>query len=271
MELSFIKCNPTENMTILVETPVAEKLQREVGEKLISYGNLHAEQAGFIQSPTNPKADACLRMMGGEFCGNATLSLASWMLEQRNLPVGSVENLSVEVVGTKDLVNCQLTKLDKGFSGLVDMPLPLFVENRTFFLNDAEYTFSVVGFEGISHVIVEKEVWGKDWKELSEFAAKAWARDMPDAFGIMIWDEGAKTLNPLVCVQGSTLVWEGGCGSGTSAVGAYLATREGKSVSVDCKQPGGTMGATVEIIDGKIAKVQMRGTVFVVATGKVYL
>ncbi|WP_317854300.1 hypothetical protein [Chakrabartyella piscis] len=271
MELSFIKCNPTENMTILVETPVAEALQREIGEQLISYGSLFAEQAGFIQTPTNPKAAACLRMMGGEFCGNATLSLAAYILEQKNLPVGGVEMLSVEVIGTKELVNCQMTKLEKGFSGLVDMPLPLFVEKRTFSLKNTKYTFPVVGFEGISHVVVEKEVWGNNWKEMAESATKEWTDAMPEAFGVMIWDAKNKTLDPLVCVQGSSLVWEGGCGSGTSAVGAYLAMDKGESMSIECRQPGGVMGASVEVVDGCIAKVQMKGNVFVVAKGTVYL
>ena len=69
MELKFIKTSPTENMTLLIETPVPRELHLEVAEKLIAYGSVYAEQAGYIEEPENPLAEKRLQMMAGEFCG----------------------------------------------------------------------------------------------------------------------------------------------------------------------------------------------------------
>ena len=44
MEVKFIKASPTENMTLLIETPVAREKQLAVAERLIAYGSVYAEQ-----------------------------------------------------------------------------------------------------------------------------------------------------------------------------------------------------------------------------------
>ena len=41
MELRFIKTSPTENMTLLIETPVPREQHLEVAEKLISWEMLY--------------------------------------------------------------------------------------------------------------------------------------------------------------------------------------------------------------------------------------
>ena len=48
MEVKFIKASPTENMTLLIETPVAREKQLAVAERLIAYGSVYAEQAGLF-------------------------------------------------------------------------------------------------------------------------------------------------------------------------------------------------------------------------------
>ena len=54
MEVKFIKASPTENMTLLIETPVAREKQLAVAERLIAYGSVYAEQAGYIEEAENP-------------------------------------------------------------------------------------------------------------------------------------------------------------------------------------------------------------------------
>ncbi|MBR4015619.1 MAG: hypothetical protein IKI88_05395 [Anaerotignum sp.] len=107
--------------------------------------------------------------------------------------------------------------------------------------------------------------------ERAERAAKAWAAELPAAFGILLLDEQEYTLQPLVCVQGVSLIWERGCGSGTSAVGVYLAQKEGRNVALSLKQPGGIMGVEAEVTDGKITALSMTGRVFIVAEGTAYI
>ena len=57
MEVKFIKASPTENMTLLIETPVAREKQLAVAERLIAYGSVYAEQAGYIEEAENPAAE----------------------------------------------------------------------------------------------------------------------------------------------------------------------------------------------------------------------
>lgn len=271
MELRFIKTSPTENMTLLIETPVPREQHLEVAEKLIAYGSVYAEQAGYIEESENPAAEKRLQMMAGEFCGNASLSLAAVLAEEKGLDVGEETEIILEVSGADSLVRCQMKKEETGFSGRVAMPLPKAIEYRKFHLEGDIFELAVVVFEGISHIIVPVSLWGEKAVEKAEQAAKVWADEMPAAFGILLFAEEKGELKPLVSVQGVTLIWERGCGSGTSAIGAYLAEREGKSLSVSLKQPGGMMGAEVSYVNGTFESLSITGKVSIVAKGTAYL
>ena len=271
MELKFIKASPTENMTLLIETPVPREQHLEIAEELIAYGSVYAEQAGYIEEAKNPAAEKRLQMMAGEFCGNASLSLAAVVAEEKGLKTGEETEIILEVSGADSLVTCQMKKEEKGFFGKVAMPLPKAIEHKTFHLNGETYGLDVVVFEGISHVIVPASLWGETAVEKAEQAAKDWAAEMPAAFGILLFDEEKGECRPLVSIQGATLIWERGCGSGTSAIGVYLAMKEGKSFSVSLKQPGGIMGAEVTMENGKITSLYITGKVSIVAKGTAYL
>ena len=79
-------------------------------------------------------------------------------------------------------------------------------------------------------------------REKAEQATAAWENQIAEeAFGILLFDETEMTLEPLVCVKNASLVWERGCGSGTTALGAALATKKQDSLSLGLKQPGGVM------------------------------
>ena len=77
MKLRFVKVNPVENMTLFVLDPVPREEQMNVANKLMKYSNIHGEQVGFIE---REGSYIRLQMMGGEFCGNATRSLAALMV-----------------------------------------------------------------------------------------------------------------------------------------------------------------------------------------------
>lgn len=271
MELQFIKTSPTENMTLLIETPVPRAKHLEVAEKLIAYDSVYAEQAGYIEEPENPLAQKRLQMMAGEFCGNASLSLAAVLAEEKRLAVGEETDILLEVSGADSLVNCHMKKEENGFFGKVAMPLPQNIENRVFHLQGETYELTVVAFAGISHIIVPATLWGKGGKEKAEQAAKAWANEMPAAFGILLFDEEKGELHPLVSVENVSLIWERGCGSGTSAIGAYLAKKERKSVSISLKQPGGTMGVEALYGNEKMESLFITGEVSIVAKGTAFI
>ena len=79
------------------------------------------------------------------------------------------------------------------------------------------------------------------------------------------------TLEPLVCVKNASLVWERGCGSGTTALGAALATKKQDSLSLGLKQPGGVMQIDAEWKDGCLYSLTLTVRVKIVAAGTAYL
>ena len=233
--------DPSGNITILVETPVPEASQPSVALKLMELEK-DAEQVGFL-SPGDG-CDISLRMAGGEFCGNATMSAAAAAAENAGTDEGS---LLVRVSGCPDLVRADVTRLPDGsFRGAVDMPRPLAVEEMRLplgtpggesaqqshaaglsaDLTSGWYMLPVVHFEGISHVIIggerESVVAGEAWKSRAEELARQWCSYLKkSALGLMFLDAESSRMTPLVYVPGAdTLVWENSCASGTTAAGA---------------------------------------------------
>lgn len=271
MEIQFIKANPTENMTLLIQTPVPRAQHLAVAEKLLAYGSVFAEQAGYIEEAENPKAEKRLQMMAGEFCGNASLSLAAWLAKEKELPMGEKTEIVLEVSGAERLVHCEIKREENGFSGRVAMPLPQAMGKKTFMLDGESMELMTVVFAGITHIIVPVDIWGKDAAAKAERAAKKWADEMPAVFGILLFAEEKQELKPLVSVQNVSLIWERGCGSGTSAIGAYLAARAGHSVAMQLKQPGGNMGVEAEYQNGRIDTLFITGNVSIAAEGTAYI
>ena len=109
--------------------------------------------------------------------------------------------------------------------------------------------FPVVFFDGIAHVILTDP----SWKERAEELAPKWCRHLnADAAGLMFLDEEDGRLTPLVYVPAAdTLFWENSCASGTSAVGAFLAKRDNRSVEISLRQPGGSLSVFADP-DGNI-------------------
>lgn len=272
MEVKFIKASPTENMTLLIETPVAREKQLAVAERLIAYGSVYAEQAGYIEEAENPAAEKRLQMMAGEFCGNASLSLAACLAKKKNLPIGEKTEITLEVSGAEELVRCEIEReTEHRFLGRVAMPLPQTIETRAFTLDGERIELTAVVFAGITHILVPVSRWGENAAKKAERAARVWAKELPPVFGLLLFDEKEKSLKPLVAVEDVSLIWERGCGSGTSAVGAYLAAREKKDITVSLKQPGGVMHAMVSYQNGAVTKIEITGSVAIVAEGTAYL
>ena len=102
MELRYTVIDPTKNITLLVTTPVPRDVQPRVAAELLRREK-DAEQVGFAEglAAGNPR----LQMMGGEFCGNATMSMAAWL--HRDLPIGESRALTLPVSGASAPVACR--------------------------------------------------------------------------------------------------------------------------------------------------------------------
>ena len=84
-----------------------------------------------------------------------------------------------------------------------------------------------------------------------------------EAIGLIQWDRVKQYMLPLVFVRGSnSMVWEHGCGSGSAAVGAAEALRNGAGeTETKVKQPGGTIRVSAAAGNGKILSVKISGRV----------
>ena len=233
--ISYTLLDPTGNMTLLAETPVPEAAQPLTAKRLMALEPA-AEQVGFVYETDDGIG---LRMAGGEFCGNASMSAGVLYLLRKGRDGGEV---TVRVSGTPHPVTVTAKRLPDGsWQGCVEMPCPVSVGKER--LSDGSER-PVVRFPGITHVILEKEMERTE----AENIAAAWCGELEsEALGLMFLDRERGVLKPLVYVPSAdTLFWESSCASGTTAVGAYLAAESGAAVRVPLKQPGGTLEIDAE-------------------------
>lgn len=259
MELQFAKFDPTGNMTILVQTPVARARQPEVAAALMSYASVGAEQVGFIEPASLPGAQARLQMMGGEFCGNASMCLAAWLARSGGLEQTQV---TLEVSGCAAPVRCSIRSGDGHALGTVDMPLP----ER---IGQAE-GLPAVFFPGITHLIAPASDF-PDTARAEDFLRRT-ARSLgAEGVGLLLIDKAASRMTPCVYVsETDSVVWEHGCASGTAAMAAWLSASAGRE-EVRLTQPGGVMSARAELENGRIARLTVSGSVRLAAQGVAWI
>ena len=228
MKIKYYLINPTGNITIISDTPVEPALQPEIAKKLMELEPT-AEQVGFLNGSS-------LRMAGGEFCGNASMSAAA--LIYRNSGKNSGE-ITLSVSGAEEEIRISIAESDSGFIGTVTMPKAEAIENREFEFEGRTYSLPTVKFSGITHIISENVLD----KATAEAAVRKWCDDLGcDCIGIMLLDIENNRLNPLVYVRtAGTLFWESSCASGTSAVGAYISKQRNKPVELSLTEPGGIL------------------------------
>ena len=233
MKIEYVLMNPSDNYTILVLTEVPVNDYEEVAKMLLSNESL-AEQVGFLTFENGDKVS--IRMAGGEFCGNATMSAAVYYCIKNEI---EKKNIAVDFYGIDNLLYVQVEKKENDeWEGTVEMPKVRDLKVVTF--EDKE-TFPVVFLDSIAHVIVENDKHKTFEKETAEKKIKEWCKylNVP-ALGIMNYDLERSELTPLVYVKSiDTLYWENSCASGTAAVAYYLDSKSKAAINIKVKQAGG--------------------------------
>jgi len=296
MRLHYQKYSPTGNITLLVTTPVPRSAQPGVAARLLETAG--GEQVGFIEPAADPACPARLQMMGSEFCGNATMSLGAMLARERGLAAGESLDLLLEVSGSDTPVPCRIqgchgdgppdtipqslppmgkvdlpenacivpgeteeVPLPSPFLGTVQMPLPTAIGEVTLPADAGPLTVPLVALPGISHLILPA---GRAPGE-AELRRRLpeWDRALAaDALGALVFDADALSIDPLVWVPSAgTLVREHGCGSGTAAVGAWLAHTAGRDIEAAIAQPGGAITVKAALSGGRIAALSITGRV----------
>lgn len=248
----YVTLDPTGNLTCLVLDPADPADEAEVTRRLLE----ECEQVAYLMPPERPEAVAGIRLMGGEFCGNAAMAAAAWLV-RNEITQGEEKTLLLEVSGAADPVRCTVRKTADGFEGTVDMPGVPEIGEETL----CGIPFTVIRMEGIVHLVCEDRTFEPDEAETLVWKI---AGQLPDeAAGLLRWDREAQRMVPLVYVRGTgSLTWEQGCGSGSAAIGALEALRSGeKEHTVRVKQPGGEIRATAECEGSAVTAVSITGTV----------
>ena len=245
--LGYAILDPTGNITALVETPVDPARQPETAAALMAR-HPQVEQVGFLSPPAEEAVRGTLRMAGGEFCGNATMSAAALAFLDDSPDAGEgPRRVLFRVSGAADPVEVRLEREtgDSVRAG-VKMPPALRIETRPFVYETKRGDLPVVWMEGISHIVIEpgSPFWSllRD-RSAAEEAVRNWCQELgADGLGLMFLDASGARLTPLVYVPGSgTVFWENSCASGTSAAGMVLAARAGEKVALSLTEPGGVL------------------------------
>lgn len=257
MKLTYYKFNPTGNITLIVETPVPRESQSRIAAQLMELEK-DAEQVGFLEPASSECALARLQMMGGEFCGNASICTASLLYGMLYPDSDGEKRICLEVSGVPELVGVSVTADGDGsFIGTVDMPFPEAVYDFTFFDGFDTYTFPLVRFPGIAHAIITKPFS----PELARRLIADWCRQAKaEALGLMFFNESARKLDPFVYVASTdTAVWESSCASGTTAAAVWMSRLRRKAVKLSLHEPGGMLTAEAQLVSGEPEYIRMTG------------
>ena len=256
MNISYTKIDPSGNITLIVDSFVPREDQSRIATLLMER-DPEAEQVGFLEVPEDPCCAVRLQMMGGEFCGNATLSAAAVVMGQLGLDAG---DMLIEVSGAPEPVKVTGVKsAPDRFDGEVGMPLPESIYECSFLDGFDCHTLPLVRFPGICHAIVSA---GTLTREKAEAVIGTWCRQIgSEALGLMFFDKDKNTLTPLVYVESTgSAVWEGSCASGTAAVASYLAELDGEYASVCLFEPRGRLSAEAACSGSQVTSLKLSGS-----------
>ena len=259
--------DPTGNITALVETRVETELQTSVADEIMKE-HPEVEQVGFVYFEPGRPVPALLRMAGGEFCGNATMSAAALYAIRSG---DEAEAIKVRASGAARSLEVRLKRNPEDSNlveASVEMPQAVSIEKKMFKAGDISEELPVVDMGGITHIIAEqnKKLYAmKDDPEQAEQTIREWCGELEaECLGIMFLSgsdsafknkEDAKRrtrigidmkmdteLTPLVYVPAAdTIFWENSCASGSAAVGMYLSDKYGMALEVSMKEPAGTL------------------------------
>ena len=269
MTVDYLKFSPTGNITVLVTTPVPRSRQPETAAILLRPEAVGGEQVGFIEPASDPRCAARLQMMGGEFCGNAAMSVGAMLARDAKLAGGGEMALLLEVSGSAVPVPCRIRRDGDAWTGTVDMPVPMSIKAIEIDTDGGPLRAPLVRMPGIAHLILPASAMLGE-AELRRRLPE-WNRAISaDALGALIWREADTSIDPLVYVPSAgTLVREHGCGSGSAAVGCWLAQTAGRNVEAPVRQPGGTITVRARHDGSTLTGVAITGRVELVEEGRI--
>ncbi len=271
----FHKINPSGNITTLFEGVHFSAAQmQEIAEQAISSRHIGCEQVGFVDVK-----NGILHMAGGEFCANATRSMALLMAMEQEPPIapgqewrGKVFTAGYDEGLTLVVKQPELDAVKQGLEVLLLLPMPTLPP-----MVELAKGIVLVRMQGIDHLLIDAEIYPfsqNDWKKHAQRFRQQFGLESGPAVGCMWWSPivGAASqhllcsvhMHPVVRVLSPfTECYENSCGSGTVALGLWLYKSSGKQ-QFFMQQPGGYLSldyrdhatyGTVAVLGGPVHRV----------------
>ncbi|MBD3244923.1 MAG: GNAT family N-acetyltransferase [Candidatus Moranbacteria bacterium] len=246
-----------------------DALMKELGESRV-------EQVGFLIPPENKEALVCLRMAGGEFCGNALRSAVELMTKKQP-GQGKIEVLLVEDNKEKrKVLNYEVFK-----DGQIEVEMLLPEDLKKVYSTaqdneDKSIMYEKIVLDGIEHVIIKDETISEGILEKDEetkYREKADSilndnglKESSPAAGVLFVkknESGQTIMQPFVYVREiKTFFYESACGSGTTALALSEAKDKQNTTNLDVVQPTrATITCTIKKEGGQISGVNVKGFV----------
>ncbi|MBO4317510.1 MAG: hypothetical protein J5855_04440 [Mailhella sp.] len=256
----FCKLSPSGNTTVFLDAgEFPAERHAETAAALMGPLHLGAEQVGFIS-----REKKALRMMGGEFCVNATRAFACLLARDhfKEHPGAADYSDSLSVSGAEEAV--RVSVLPNGYSeamlAFTEMPAPAIIVPG----------ISRVSLPGISHMIVTGPLPADPLAE-AEALIKRHADASDGACGCIWLDADGMSMHPYVWVRATdTLCAETACGSGAVACAALLHAVSGAG-SASFLQPSGERLDIALSVSPQKAQFTVGGFVRFIAEGFVYI
>lgn len=258
--------SPGGNNTALIEGTEYSAAEKKTISSQILQKETDVEQVGFVKFGKEPQ----LVMAGGEFCGNATRTVA-WLACQ-----GKKGFAGITVSGSTSKLS---GGVDVNGNAWAEMPVS---KDRNIVQTISEDT-SLVRMEGIAHIVTTRST-----QSILEETATKTVKDAAyslletqglitsePAAGVMFVNnaEGICSITPVVYVRDiETLFEETACGSGTIAVVIQEAMKQKRNIAFSILQPSGmSIIGSVKIVRGLISRATISGTVKYLRSGKINL
>ena len=81
MNIQYVVLDPTGNLTCLVLDRTDPEKEKVITARLMG----ECEQVAYLEAPVESGSRARIRLMGGEFCGNATMAAACYLAARDGL------------------------------------------------------------------------------------------------------------------------------------------------------------------------------------------
>lgn len=231
--------SPGGNIQMLIKGIIPNKDKRFINNEMIKRFP-SVEQVSFYKYKDKNQT-AILELAGGEFCGNATRSLAYLLLR------GKQGAIKVQVSGTTKILKAGVKKQNEAFA---QMPL------KSQSVKKLRSNLFQIDLEGITQLICLDPISNISVEEIKSLAFKILKYEglicSVPAAGVMFIEEKEDliVLKPVVWVRDiETILYETACATGTAAVGLWKSSQNQKRTErIKVLQPSG------KIIEAQVKK-----------------